>query len=253
MDIAQLAPLIAALLALASFIHGYSGFGMGLTSFSLLSLLGQSMEQVSIVVTINALIIMAVLLVISGLDSRIDWREAWLIVGGCAVGMPLGYAFLAAFGDLPVFRLLLGLLLIYFAWLGLKMPIPDRRFPAWAGILLGVGAGFIGGAFISGGPPIVLYLYAQSDDPRETKATLQFIFVLTLIYRLILIGAGTGYTWPVIRLSLLVAPAALVAICLGHRLSKKASAAGFKRWAYLLIAVLGVLVVAKAIGDGFLV
>ena len=240
--------LAAVIIGLASMVHGYTGFGMGMMSFSMLCLLPHHAERMAVVVTLNALVSMGLLLCLTGGRGRIDWRQTRLVLLGCAISMPIGYWFLTTSGDSPGFRTMLGLLLVLFSRIGLKAPRPTRRPPGWIGIVVGLIGGFIGGAFISGGPPIVLYLFALVDDPREMKATVQLIFVATLFYRLYLAQAvGGGYTAPVMQLAAVAAPFAAGGIYLGHRLSQTASKETVKRWVYGLIAVFGVILAVKGL------
>ncbi len=242
--------IAATVIGLASIVHGYTGFGMGMISFSMLSLLPHAAERMAVVVTLNALVTMGLLLALTGGRGRIDWRQTGLVLGGCAVSMPLGYGFLNACGDSPGFQALLGILLVWFAKLGVNAPRPAHRPPSWIGVVVGLVGGFIGGAFISGGPPIVLYLFALVDDPREMKATVQVIFVATLLYRLWLAQAlGDGYTLPLLKLSAVAAPFAAGGLCVGHRLSQTASQETVKRWVYALIAVLGATVAVQGLAS----
>lgn len=240
--------IAAAVIGLASIVHGYTGFGMGMMSFAMLSLLPHAAERMAVVVTLNALVTMGLLLALTGGKGRIDWRQVGLVLGGCALSMPVGYGFLTTCGDSPAFRTLLGILLVIFARLGQHAPRPAHRPPGWIGLAVGLVGGFIGGAFISGGPPIVLYLFALVDDPRDMKATVQLIFVATLVYRLFLTQTvGAGYTWPLLRLAAVAAPCGALGLYYGHRLSQTASKEAVKRWVYTLIGAFGVILAVKGI------
>lgn len=240
--------IAAAVICLASIVHGYTGFGMGMISFAMLCLLPHAAERMAVVVTLNALVTMGLLLALTGGRGKIDWRQVGLVLGGCAISMPIGYWFLSSYGDSPMFRTMLGVLLVIFARLGLNAPRPEHRPAAWIGFAVGLVGGFIGGAFISGGPPIVLYLFALVDDPREMKATVQLIFVATLVYRLFLAQAvGAGYTVPLMTLAAWAAPFGAFGMWYGHRLSQTASKDAVKRWVYTLIAVFGVMLAVKGI------
>lgn len=231
--------------ALAASIQGYSGFGFGIVAMSLLSFLTQDMADMYIVVNISALAVIVVGLFLSRLGSDIDWLKAGLLLTGIVIGQPAGYWFVRTFGDHPAFRVLLGLVLLYYAVQSIVSPSIRRRVHKAVAVGIGTVSGLIGGAFASGGPPLVMYLYSQVDDPRDMKATIQSVFVITLLYRLTLIGLAGDYSTAVLRLALYAVPPVIPLVVAGHALSKRISARRFRQYVYGLIALSGVSVLAK--------
>ncbi len=237
--------VVALMLTLAGFGQGYFGFGFGIIGTTLLSLLDQRMTSMTAVVTIAALFTIALLLHLSRSHSRVDWTKGILLVVGSACGQPIGYWFISTFEDRPVFRVALGAFLVLFALNGLFTPHVRRTLPGYVAVLAGALGGFLGGAFVTGGPPIVLYLYAHADDPREMKATVQFVFGIGITYRLISMAVAGDYTREVFSLSAVAVPLAMVALTVGHWLSRRAPADRFRRHVYAVIGVFGVSVLAK--------
>jgi len=232
-------------LMLAGFGQGYFGFGFGIIGTTLLALLGPSMIGMTAVVTIAALFTIMLLLRLSQSHSRVDWPKSIRLVVGAAMGQPLGYLFIHTFGNRPVFRVALGAFLVLFALNGLFTPHVRKSLPRYVAVLAGILGGFLGGAFVTGGPPIVLYLFAHVDDPREMKATVQFVFSAGVIYRLISIGVAGDYTAEVLKLASVAVPVAMVALVVGHALSHKAPADRFRRHVYAVIGCFGLCVLGK--------
>ena len=238
---------VALVFACAASIHGYSGFGFGIVAMSLLSILAQDMPEMYVVVSINALVVVVVLLFLSRVHSHVDWLKAGLLLLGVAIGQPVGYWFLRTFGDHPVFHVLLGLVLLYYAVNWIVSPTIRRGLHSAVAVGIGAASGLIGGAFVSGGPPVVMYLYSQADDPRDMKPTVQSVFLVMLLYRLVLIGMAGDYSAHVLRLSLYTVPLVIPLILIGHALSRRGPAQRFRRYVYGLIALFGVSVFAKGL------
>lgn len=239
--------LVIGMLAVAAFVQGYCGFGFGIAAMSLLALLQLPMTGVATTVTITGVAVILLLLLLTHSDSHIRWRRGLLLLGGIAVGQPLGYWFIHSLGEHGVFRVALGLTLIAFAVNGILSPHIRRRVPAAVAIGIGVISGFLGGAFCTGGPPTVLYLYSQADDPRDMKATVQFVFVSGMIYRLILIGIAGDYSREILAVSFYALPIAIPVLIAAHALSKRASVDLFRRVVYSLIGLSGLVILARGI------
>ncbi len=236
---------VPAAIAIAAFIQGYGGFGFGITAMALVSLSGGSLEVSSSVVMIVATAMVLWLLRLSWHDGRIDWPNIGRLFAGALLGVPLGYWFLVTYGNLPLGRVVLGVVLAGFGTVGLLAGRTGIRMGTRWGPLMGIVSGFIGGAFVSGGPPVVIYLYAQADEPRTMKPTIQVIFLIMLLMRLVAAGT-TGVLWKpaVLMLSAVSLPAAALLLALGHRLSKLTSTETFRLSVQGLIGVSGVLLIA---------
>jgi uncharacterized membrane protein YfcA len=231
---------------LAGFVHGYAGVGFGIVSITLLSFLSQHMLSVSIVVSIGALAVLVVLLLLSRTNARVDWLKLGLLLVGVAIGQPGGYWFISTFGDQILFRLVLGAVLLYFAINGIVSPSLRQGIPNIAAVGIGLASGFIGGAFISGGPLVVMYFYSQADEPREMKATIQLTFMCTISYRLILTGLAGDYSPEILKMAAVAIPVTLPFIAAGHYLSKRGSALRFRQYVYSLIGLFGVFILARS-------
>lgn len=234
--------VVIAVLAFSAFVHGYAGFALGSLAMAMLALAPVGMESVAAVVTINVFVVPLVLFSISYHRQTIHWRQIAILAGGCLVGLPLGYWFIAVWGERPLFRLVLGVALVGIAILGWRGAEGFRRIPTAFAPIAGILGGFMGGAFVAGGPPLVVYLYSRAKDSRDMKATAQILFTCNTFGRLVLVGFGpSGYTPQLLRLALASLVVAIPLVFLGHRLSRHGSATRFRRAVCVLIAVLGLL------------
>lgn len=233
------------ILALAGLVQGYCGFAYGITSIALLALLSRPMAPMAAMVNITCFFILVLLLYLSREHGRIRWKQAGLLLAGGAVGSPVGFAFITHMGDRPVFRLALAGYLILAGAMGMRSPNGRKPWPGWMALPTGLFSGFLSGAFVTGGPPIVLYLYSRTDDPREMKATIQFVFIVLTAYRIAQLFTTPQVFDGVLRLSgwgVLAAAGTLVA---GHALAKRSSVDLFRRIVNGLIVALGVFIAVK--------
>jgi uncharacterized membrane protein YfcA len=237
--------IVLAVALIAALVQGYSGFGFGIVASSLLAFTDLPMVQVAATITAATGAITLYLLWLSHAEARAHWRLGLLVLAGVVVGQPIGYGFIHIWGDAPVFRVVLGLVLMGFGLAGVATRNGHRHLPPLVGVGAGALGGFLSGAFVTGGPPIVAYLYAQEADPRQMKATVQFVFLTSVGCRLLWITAagdwGPGTLW----LALGSLPVVLPAVGLGHYLSRRGSSTAFRRTVYLLIGLIGGGVLAK--------
>jgi uncharacterized membrane protein YfcA len=165
-----------------------------------------------------------------------------------AVGLPLGYMFILKFGEQPVFKIILGAVLLVYMFLGVFNVQIRKKLPRFLGVPFGAVGGWLGGAFSSGGPPIVIYLFSRVDDPREMKATLQVIFLAVTLVRIITVYLGpVGFTFNVFKISLFAIPACIPVLILGNLLSRKFSPERFKKTIYYMIGAFGVITMVRGI------
>jgi uncharacterized protein len=143
------------LTAVAAFLAGASGFGLGLAAVPLLLLSGFSLP---FVVTVILLISLATRLSVAWrMRSSITWRRVAALVGGAVPGLWIGSATLGAV-DLHDLRLAVGIVVAAaaasLAWLDRHPPTPRLRG-------MNLIAGFLGGVLgtstsLTGVPPALL-------------------------------------------------------------------------------------------------
>ena len=156
----------AVIVAVASFVHGLAGFGIGLVALGLLPLL---MSPVTAVVLITTYALVFSLGMFVPLRRATQRRPLALLVAGTVAGTPLGVWLLAVLPGSVLTRLigLTLLAIVLLEWLGVS---PARlEGPGWA-LGAGLAGGITGGAVGTPGPPVILYAASQRWPPRAVKA-----------------------------------------------------------------------------------
>jgi uncharacterized membrane protein YfcA len=240
-------PYYVGAIAIATLFHGYGGFGFGYISVALFSLLPIPMTTGINVLTLVSFPVAITLAALDRRRNRPDWGIVALLGIGIIIGTPIGYRFVLRYGQTDLFRIVFGALLIAFGAYQQFFAHGEYRVARWTGPLFGVAGGFLGGAIVSGGPPMVVYTYGQSDDPRTKKGTLQLSFLIASISRTALIGVTPGaLTREVVLTTLVTAIPVTIALVIGHAFSLRSSARQFKMVVNALILGFGAYLIVQA-------
>ena len=238
---------IALVTLLAFVVRGLSGFGSSMIGIGALSLL---LPPAQVVPAFLAIELLTTVNLLPGIWRQIDWRSLRWVMAGCALATPAGLLLLAGLDPNPM-RLLVSacLLLIALGMLsGLAQRLAPRQTPGALGALLvGAASGLLNGAAGIGGPPAIVFYFA-STGTAVSRATLIAFFLFTDVYALAWAG-GTGLlsdvAWPLIGVAL---PFSLLGIWLGQRGFQRLDDARLRRLIWCLLAGLGALGVAAALG-----
>ena len=229
--------LVVAILCLATLFHGTVGFGTGLVSTPLLTLLLGVQDAAALV----AFVVLGTTILVLRRDwRRADARAAIYLILGSLPGVPLGI-FLLTNAPADAIQRGLGVLLIAYALYALVAPkLIEARHPAWA-YSLGFLSGILAGAYNSNSPPVVIYGALRRWPPDVFRATLQAYFVP--LAATVWIGHGISGLWSteIVTTYAVFLPFGLVALWLGNRLSARLPVASFDRLLYVIIIVLGTL------------
>jgi uncharacterized membrane protein YfcA len=207
------------------------------------------MERATVLASLSAIVVQFALMATARRDDHgIDWGTVALLMVGAIIGIPLGYAMLVQGQSSGLFRVIFGVVLLAFAANGWFSPHVRRPMHWGFGPVIGAISGTISGAFSSGGPPLVLYIYAREHDPRLAKGTLQAVFIASTAARLITIQSGRyPITWSMLQWLLLVSPFALALTLFGHVLSRRVSVQFFCWVVYGLIAMAGLVQISQGL------
>jgi uncharacterized membrane protein YfcA len=225
----------------AALIQGITGFGHALVAIGFLTFLFDAKEAVLILTLVAPVIAIAYFVRVR---RQVDWREvAGICLPLCLLGLPLG---ILLFGriDAALLNRIVGLLLILSATYFLSPWAPrPRNLPyAWA-FGASVLGGFLAGLSSTGGPPIVLYLYAREMAKEKRIAVLQGIFVISSTAKVIQVGVADLYTTSSLVRSAWMAAPIVLGVLIGAAIMPKVPADLIRKAALLLLLVVGVVLV----------
>ena len=137
------APLFGAAITVATFLHGYGGFGFGYISVVFFTLLPLSLNTGINLLTLVSFPVAIVLALLDGQRNPVDWRIVGLLSVGILLGTPLGYWFVNSYGQTDLFRALFGALLLAFSIYNQFWSGRNYRVRKPLGPLFGFAGGFL--------------------------------------------------------------------------------------------------------------
>jgi len=142
----------AAILVVAYFIRGITGFGSGLISVPLLALF----MPLTFVVPVILLLDFTASIVIGGVNRQhVRWREVLILIVPSVIGVVIGTHLLVNLAQAPML-IALAIFVFLFALKSLLNIHSDKPISqAWA-VPAALTGGTVGGLFGTGGPPYVL-------------------------------------------------------------------------------------------------
>jgi uncharacterized protein len=228
---------------LAAIVRGFSGFGFSLLAISALSLVYTPAE---IVPSIFMLELAASLNLLPSIWKDIHWKSLAPLTIGCFIATPIGVWFLANAPAAPMQIALSVFVLVATAllWQGFAL----KTMPGKIGsTLAGAASGLSNGAFGIGGPPVILFYFASPAGAVAGRASLTAFFLATDVIGLANQSVHGLVTWDAAWRALLYLPALLAGVWIGARSFKGTDPEMFRKAVLVLLAVLAVMIGAKAV------
>lgn len=241
--LAQTDYFIIAILSLAALVRGAVGFADALLAMPLMLMMLPTSVAAPLMATASILIALIML----GKEWRVvDWSVSLRLIIPSLLVIRVGI-WIGGTASIPIARATLGVLLVSFsAWSLSRAALPkfetDRHAP-W----FGVAAGILGGAFNTGGPPLVIYSALRRWSPQEFRATMQAYAVSGSISILSMHAWVGNVTSDTVRWFLLAAPCVVIATLIGQRLNLKMSTDRFARLTHVLLVGLGGLLLLTSL------
>ncbi len=229
----------------SSFLQGSIGFGAAVVMINVIPFILP--PSVTVVITQGACIIFPLYIVFRSwrkirVDVLLPLLVPCLICTVLATRLSVGL-------DTSTMKLLLGslfvLLALYFSFFAEKISIKPTKKNA---ILAGTISGVLGGIFVAGGPPAVLYLApALSDDREEYVVTTQVYFIamntLSLLTRVL---SNAVFSSDLPYMAYLTA-GAICGVCGGAKAMKKVNGTLLKRFIYAFVGINGIVMILNEV------
>lgn len=231
----------AAIIILAGFLQGLTGFGFGLIALPLLSLFLPIKEIVPLVIML-ALFINLVLTV--QLKSSIHLKTIGILFLATLPGIPVGIYMLTHVPGEGL-AVLVGIIMISFTTYQLIARPKLRMLGLPITLAAGFASGILTGSLSTGGPPVIIYAAVQPWTKDQAKATLASYFLISGLAAVAAHAASGIITGSVMMHFAYMLPALVVGLYSGMFTYRRISDHGYRRLAIILVMVLGVMMIAR--------
>jgi uncharacterized protein len=230
-------------LAIAYIIFGIAGFGTALIAAPVLA---QVMPVASIVPMLALLDCTAAIINGVKLNDKIAKREMMWLVPLLIAGSLVGGTLLLIIPPRPM-MLALGVFVVAYAIWSLASPsFKGTLNQIWV-IPFGSIGGIFSAMFGSGGFIYAIYLSRRLEDKDAVRATVSVLVALAAFTRFVIFAfAGLYTTLELPLMALLLVPAMLIGLYLGHHITLKMSREHFIRVLSMVLIVTGMTLVVRA-------
>jgi uncharacterized protein len=223
--------------ALAGLVRGFSGFGSALIYMPLVSAVYGPRVAATTLVLIDT--ICALPFAIRAMP-QCTWREVTPVTIAGAVTLPLGAALLVYLDPLLLRWFIAALVLIALAILAVGWRYRGKPTIA-ASLGVGALAGFGAGAAQIGAPPLLVYWLGGQNSAATVRANIMVYFIMQGTLSAIAYIYGGLFTAQIVALSILFGVPFAVLLAVGAHWFHGSSDALYRRVAYIIIAVAGLI------------
>ena len=234
---------------LGAFVQTVTGFALGM----ILIALAAGLQLVSIPVltaTASLLSLANVAMALRGQTERID-RAFWTFVTvGQIPAIALGLWLMLYLNDGQVvfLQLLLGLFVLIGSVSMMRQNVQRKVVSSRASrFIAGAAGGLCGGMFSASGPVMGWFFYRQPLPIDVIRPTLLACFGVTTIVRTLLVAGRGELNSEVLTLTALSLPMIVLGTWLGRRYAKQIPETSVRRWAFVLLTIMGALITARAL------
>ena len=228
----------------AATVAGTTGFGYGLVSVPLLTLL---LPPRLVVPAVTTHIFLLSLLILLEVIKNVDLRRIWPLMATGLIGMPLGLYVLLVLSE-GALRMIIGVVIVLFALallLGLNLEIRNEKL---ALAPVGMASGLLASGIAMAGPPVILFFSNQGMPKQVFRANLAAYFVFLNSVTIPAHAASGLITGEVVRNALLFLPTLVVGMVLGSFFSRRVPEAQFRRVVLFVVLCTGLLSITSGLG-----
>ena len=222
---------------LAGVVRGFSGFGSALIYMPLISAVYGPQLAAATLLLIDTITSLPFAL---KAIPECNWREVRLVMITGAIGVPLGAAALF-YVDALALRWFISVLVLT----AVVILVSGWRYHGKPTVTasLGVGAlaGFGAGAVQIGAPPLLVYWLGGQNSAATVRANIMVYFIMQGALAMLAYLYGALFTAQALALSLLLGVPFGISLAAGARWFAGTSDAFYRRLAYLIIAVSGLV------------
>jgi uncharacterized membrane protein YfcA len=235
LPLADAIPSFAILLA-AALLQGFFGFGFGIVAVSGLTLT-QDLVHAAGVVNITGILLTGWIAL--QLRRHLLRRLTLRMLPPALVGVLVGVTALRQIErDLMV--LILGASILVISVWNLAWPRLRPRESPWLDGAMGLLGGLLGGAFNTGGPPLIIHIYRRPENPEALKATIQSLLLGMGLVRLPMAAAQGLLDESIWTDAATGTPAVIAGVTIGIALARRIPPDRFRRACWIGLGLLGI-------------
>lgn len=236
--------LIGLAVFLGQFVYAAVGFGSGMITISLLTLM---FGQVDLFVPFFLLLCLPAELTVAIRDRRhVRLKETGAFLFYITPGLVIGAWVLKSAPDtllLVALGSLITLLALYYLFFESRFRIRTDS-PVWIPVA-GTLSGILGGLYGVSGPPLIVYFKSSGRPKRVFRAALLTIFLFMSFFRLAIYGTMQFYTGPILISVLATVPFAAAGVAAGMWSHERISEERFRMVTSLILLISGLLLIVK--------
>lgn len=236
--------LVGLIVFLGQFIYTAIGFGSGMVTISLLTLL---FGNINVFVPFFLLLCLPTELTISFKDrEHVDFRRTGKFLLFIFPGLIAGAYLLKSAPDRGLviwLGVIVSLLAVYYLFFEEKTTFTLKN-PAWIPVFGSI-SGLLGGVYGISGPPLIVYFKALKMDKTRFRVALLSIFLAMSVFRTGVYAAIHLYTLPILTSTVLALPFALLGVLGGMKAHHRIPEQLFRQVTSVVLLVSGILLFWK--------
>jgi uncharacterized membrane protein YfcA len=230
-------PIALGIAALAGLVRGFTGFGSALIYMPLVSAVYGPQVAAPTLLLIDT--ICSLPFAIKAMPDC-NWREVTPVTIAGALALPFGVAMLVYLDPLLLRWFIAVLVLVALATLAAGWRYHGKPTIA-ASLGVGVLAGFGAGAAQIGAPPLLVYWLGGKNSAATVRANIMVYFIVQGTLSILAYIYSSLFTAQTVALSVLLGVPFAICLTLGARWFHGASDELYRRVAYIIIAVAGLI------------
>jgi uncharacterized protein len=230
-------PIALGIAALAGLVRGFTGFGSALIYMPLVSAVYSPRLAAPTLLLIDT--ICSLPFAIRAMP-QCNWREVTPVTIAGALALPFGVAMLVYLDPLLLRWFIAGLVLFALAALAAGWRY-DGKPTITTSLGVGVLAGFGAGAAQIGAPPLLVYWLGGQNSTATVRANIMVYFIMQGMLSILAYMYSALFTAQTVALSVLLGVPFAILLAVGARWFHGASDELYRRVAYVIIAVAGLI------------
>ncbi|HJN13415.1 MAG: sulfite exporter TauE/SafE family protein [Pirellulaceae bacterium] len=239
----QIILVVVAIVFAGALTRSTFGFGEALVAMPLMSTVVDVKFAATLIALSSTLNAMGILF---SDWQGLQWRATKRLAIATLVGVPVGVLGVEYIPEIWI-KIVLAFVVIGFAVYNLLKPTllklrTDRTAPAF-----GLVSGVLGGAYVTLGPPLVIFATLRGWEPRQFRSTLQGVFFPASIFVCLNHFWYGRWNSDVFACLLASIPLMAIGLLLGWWLNRRFSTTQFKRCVFALLLASGLVLVTSVV------